>query len=164
MKKALRFRSEDGRFGVDLAPRQVAAMLKHTKRAGRQETGGVLVGYYNDAHDCAHVTCISPPPKGSSSSETRFERGSDGVARWLQRLWRSPKSVYYLGEWHFHPGVFPDPSAQDCAQMMAIARRESAHCPEPILLILGGDPSREWHICACVFPEGRRMITLTPVR
>ncbi len=160
MKEGLRFRSEDGRFGLTLEPRHVRALLRLAQRAGRQETGGVLAGYYSDALDCAHVTRVSPPPRDSKAGGARFERGTAGLRQWLQRLWTGPRMAYYLGEWHFHPHASPEPSAQDCAQMFALAENEIARCPEPILLIIGGDPHGEWQVRALVFLRGRQQVRL----
>lgn len=161
MKSGLSFRSEDGRFRLELESRHVRALLRLAGRAGRRETGGVLVGHYNEELDCAHVTCVSPPPRGSSATGTRFERGAVGLGPWLQRLWTARRSAYYLGEWHFHPHASPEPSAQDCAQMKTLARRESVRCPEPILVVLGGDPHGEWDVRACVFPLGQDLVRLS---
>jgi hypothetical protein len=70
-------------------------------------------------------------------------RGIKGLHSWLQRLWKEGGG-YYLGEWHFHPFAAPTPSHQDVLQMKRIANTESYQCAEPILLIIGGDPSGIW--------------------
>jgi hypothetical protein len=56
-----------------------------------------------------------------------------------------------LGEWHFHPYATPSASADDERQMLTIADDPRYHCPEPILLIMGGDPSGAWTMAAYVF-------------
>ena len=74
-----------------------------------------------------------------------------GLQRSVNKLWKSRS--FYLGEWHFHPFAAPDPSGSDISQMCEIARAESCKCPEPVLVILGGDPAGEWQIRAFAFPQ-----------
>ena len=62
---------------------------------------------------------------------------------WLSRLW-SQHGEYYLGEWHYHPHGAPKPSSIDVDGMKSIAESEQYSCPEPILLIVGGNPHGEW--------------------
>jgi hypothetical protein len=47
--------------------------------------------------------------------------------------------------------------------MAEIAETESCRCPEPILLILGGDPDGVWDIRAFVFRRGHAHVELFPV-
>jgi hypothetical protein len=54
------------------------------------------------------------------------------------------RKEHYLGEWHFHPFAAPSPSSIDYSQMAEIAVSRSWRCPEPVLLIIGGDPRGEW--------------------
>ncbi|MDC0744812.1 Mov34/MPN/PAD-1 family protein [Polyangium mundeleinium] len=153
-------RSADHRFGLVLPPAQISALLSFAVKAGHKETGGVLVGRYNEAYDCAHVTRVSGPPRGSRASESSFVRGAGGVTRWLERLWNAGRGAYYLGEWHFHPFAPPTASWDDRMQMADIARSGEYRCPEPLLVILGGDPRRSWDVHAYVFPGGSACVAL----
>jgi hypothetical protein len=83
-----------------------------------------------------------------------------GVERWLAKLWSAPQRTYYLGEWHFHPYASPEASATDAAQMRTIATSAGYRCPEPLLLVLGGDPNGDWKLRAYVFPAGSTMVTM----
>jgi integrative and conjugative element protein (TIGR02256 family) len=160
MKPTLTFRSSDGRFGLLLDEHRVEELLRFTRRAARRETGGVLVGYYENTLDRACVTQVSPPPRGSHASGWTFERGAAGLREWLASLWNAPRRRYYLGEWHFHPRASPEASGQDRAQMMAFAASREYACPEPVLLILGGDPRDAWDVRAYVFSVRERCIEL----
>ncbi len=55
-----------------------------------------------------------------------------------------------MGEWHFHPQASPAPSSRDSIQMRDIARMLQYHCPEPILLMVGGGPFI-WRISSYVY-------------
>jgi len=144
------FVSDDGRFQLRLPARHVAQMLAFCRGSAGRETGGILVGHYAPTLDCAVVTGVSGPPADSRASRTRFVRGVRGLKQWLRSLWNGPRH-YYLGEWHFHPGAAPVPSAADRDQMREIAASPTYHCPEPLLVILGGDPDGDWTISAHVF-------------
>lgn len=144
------FRSEDGRFGLDVAEKQVAEMLGLCQRSSPRETGGILLGHYSEAHDCALVTSVTGAPADSRSGRTWFDRGVQGLQDKIDRLWRHRK-YYYLGEWHFHPFAAPRLSPTDLQQVQEIAESEQYHCPEPVLLIIGNDPPRKWLASAYVF-------------
>lgn len=112
-----------------------------------------MVGYYSRNLDCAVVIGISEAPPNSRAGATWFERGTRGLQNRLNRLW-VVKGQYYLGEWHFHPYAWPSPSSFDIEQMERIANSTLYRCPEPVLLIIGGDPAVEWHARAFVFCRG----------
>jgi integrative and conjugative element protein (TIGR02256 family) len=150
------FRSPDKRFGVLISEAELAKAVKQCGKAGRKETGGILVGRYTETHDFAVVTSASDAPRDSRAGGTWFSRGVAGLQRWLNGLWKS--KAFYLGEWHFHPFALASPSGDDLAEMRSIATTESYHCPEPILMIVGGDPKKDWHVRVFVFlaSEGPR--------
>jgi integrative and conjugative element protein (TIGR02256 family) len=155
------YRSKDKRFGVSLPETELERMLGSCKKAKGKETGGVVVGSYSANHDYALVKTVSKAPKDSKAGHAWFSRGVRGLQRWLDKLWKSKS--FYLGEWHFHPFAAPDPSRSDMSQMFEIAEADSCKCPEPILLILGGDPEGAWAIRAFVFRRGHSHVELFPV-
>ena len=152
------FRSEDNRFGLRVPNSIVQKILDCCRHAEVFETGGILGGYYNPEHDCAVVSAISTEPSDSRRGRSWFERGVNGLQRWLNGLWR--RQQYYLGEWHFHPGGTSAPSNVDLSQMQRIASTKSYHCPEPVLLIIGGDPWGVWTARSMVCVAGGKTIEL----
>lgn len=133
------FRSADSMFEVRLGRDALEQMFDLCRRANRLETGGVLIGRYSSDHRIAHVDAATGPGSDSQAGPTWLVRGVRGLQSLLDSLW-SQKRGYYIGEWHFHPGAMPNPSRRDVAQMRSIAKSERYHCPEPLLVILGGDP------------------------
>jgi integrative and conjugative element protein (TIGR02256 family) len=137
----LKFRSTDGRFGLQIDSAHLTSILGFCKLSVRVETGGILVGFYSQDHNNAIVTAVIGAPADSIFGRNWFYRGVRGLQCYLERLWIG-KRHYYLGEWHFHPGGKPTPSRIDIGQMTEIARTPKYRCPEPVLLIIGMDPEK----------------------
>jgi integrative and conjugative element protein (TIGR02256 family) len=156
---ALEFRSADARFRVHVPGATVQRILHLCRSSGSLETGGILVGGYSATLDCARVGAASGPPRDSVRGHSSFQRGTKGLQAWLERRWASRRD-HYLGEWHFHPHAAPVPSSTDLQQLGRIARTADYRCPEPILLIVGGDPAGKWLISAHVVPNGQAAIPL----
>jgi hypothetical protein len=102
--EGLEFWSMDHRFGVKISLADVNRLILACTRSYPNETGGVLIGFYNDVLDCATITEIIFETPDSKKGKTWFFRGIKGIQDKLYRLW-SIQRMYYLGEWHFHPGA-----------------------------------------------------------
>lgn len=152
MIDGLTFRSGDGRFGLTMSASQVRTLLHHCTAGLPNETGGILAGHYTARREMAHVRAVLPAPVDSLIGRTTFERGTTGTRAWLDRLWRE-RGLYYLGEWHSHPYASADPSPRDRQTMRNRSLVQAYACPEPLLLIVGGDPRGEWWAAAWVFPQ-----------
>lgn len=148
--------SRDRRFGLSVKGSLLSEGLKECALSGFQETGGILVGYYTPEHDCAIVTTLSGPPEDSIRKSFFFKRGTQGIQRYILRLWREKKH-FYLGEWHYHPKGVSVPSHLDIEQMRTLSKDKKLNCPEPILLIFGGNPIDVWTANAFVFPVNKNI-------
>jgi proteasome lid subunit RPN8/RPN11 len=146
--------SEDAPDGgsIWLSSVAIAAMIDAATKAGRCETGGILIGRYGAEGWSADIVEATPKPKGSLAGWFWFQRSKHGLARLLEERWS--KGFYYLGEWHYHPGASPTPSGPDIRAMKKVARDEAYNCPSPILVILGGGPKTQWSISATLFRSG----------
>ena len=104
------------------------------------ETGGVLLGTYTSTYRLATVYLAAPPPPDSRHGLSEFVRGSQGVSELL--LWAGQQllPLYYLGEWHTHPGDSPQASKIDVKQMNAFASSCLYGASTPVLVIAGGHP------------------------
>ena len=147
--------SPDGRFRVQVGCRQIEVILAMCRESGDLETGGVLVGRYNEAHDTAIVTQVWGPTGDSVRRRTNFWRGTQGLQQQLDALWKARE--YYLGEWHYHPGGAGQPSIGDKRQMVRIATSPDYNTPEPVLIVVGGSG---WEVAAHVFPRDSAAIGL----
>ena len=135
---------------IQLGSEQLDVMVKFCATSGRKETGGILVGKYDRDQKRACISIVSDAPDDSHRGQSTFFRGtrSSGLAESAVEQ----KQGYYLGEWHYHPFALHRGQAQlTWKQMQNVEEDSGHHCPEPIMLILGGDPKGSWTIRAFVF-------------
>lgn len=156
------FVSKDSKFKVIVTQAALEQLQNFCINSAAQETGGVLVGKYIDDQITGKITHVSQAPSDSKNGTTWFIRGLKGLQEWVDSFWKSGKG-YYLGEWHFHPFNSANPSNQDISEMKRISKNKSVNCPEPILLILGGDPSKDWHLSITII-SANRVISLPEIK
>lgn len=118
--------------------KNIESLVRFITTAGKKETGGIIIGRYSPGHQEAVITELTDKPKDSLSGFFSFLRGKSGLKKLLEKKWET--NEYYLGEWHFHPGAAPNPSPQDYRTMRKIMRKKKYKCPEPIMIIIGGNP------------------------
>lgn len=150
----MRFLSADGTTAVSIDNGAAADILEHCRKAGRAETGGILIGRYSELGDRAVVIEASGPPRDSRRFAFAFWRGIVGLRTLLADRWRKTRH-HYLGEWHFHPFSSAEPSERHLTQMAAFAADADYRCPRPVLIVIGGDPANEYGVEAVVLQDGR---------
>ncbi|MFF2911147.1 Mov34/MPN/PAD-1 family protein [Paenibacillus sp. NPDC057934] len=148
----------DFAYTVLLENELINQMLNFCRAKMPLETGGILVGEYSKNALSARIMYISGPPQDSKHRTHEFYRGTHNLESLLSDFWE--KGLFYLGEWHFHPKASPNPSLVDRKQMRKISNGNNYNCPEPILLILGGDPNEKWHISCSIFSNKHGWIEL----
>lgn len=148
----------EGRFQVLLEESALTRAQTLARASGRNETGGVLIGRYEDGGAVAVVDEVTGSPRGSIFSSVTFQRAAGNLRALLVRRWSSKR--HYLGEWHFHPGHAPDPSERDKSTMAKIAADKRYSCREPLLLIIGQNPAREPRLSLHVFSLGEPVVLL----
>jgi integrative and conjugative element protein (TIGR02256 family) len=134
-------------------------ILKLCMEAGNAETGGILVGHYTEKHDWAIVTDVSGAPKDSKRARASFIRGVRGLQKWFNHIWGSNRH-YYLGEWHYHPFASPEASSVDAHQLKEHSENAPLRCPEPVMIIVGGNPNGSWEARAYVHPRGEDLCAM----
>lgn len=154
------FISEDQKLTVELNISVEDQIRYYSKFANGKETGGILIGKYSDDLSKAIISLASGAPPDSTAGRTWFARGVKGLRKLLDKCHKTAGS-YYLGEWHYHPFASPQPSGHDIKQMIAIARDTKYNCPEPIMIILGGNPeSHDYLLYVCIFLRSATIIKL----
>lgn len=156
--KDVTFSSEDAPYTVVLSSSTIEQMISECLKAGVNETGGILIGSYSEDSSTAMIVEATTRPADSLSGRATFQRGVRGLKSLLHTRWNT--GLYYVGEWHFHPGGSPQPSGDDLMSMASIAATPSYQCLEPIMIILGGDPTGSYSLSASVFPRGDAPIRL----
>lgn len=132
------YESADGVYGVKISDRDMQHIYELCIKSSPYETGGILLGRYSDDQKWAEVMVVTGAPAGSRHDLHSFTRSGKGIVSLLKESWKSHQ--YYLGEWHYHPNASPQPSGLDLKTMFKLSETERLHCPEPVLLIIGGGP------------------------
>lgn len=156
--KDVTFSSEGTLYTVVLSTSTIEKMVSECIKAGVNETGGILIGSYSDDSLTAMIVEATTRPADSLAGRTTFQRGVKGLRSLLHTRWK--KGLYYVGEWHFHPGGSSEPSGDDFRSMTSIAANPDYQCLEPVMIILGGDPAGSYSLSASVFPRGYAPIRL----
>ncbi len=146
------FQDESQIFNINLYEDAYKHMLCYCTKSNPYETGGVLIGNYSSNHATANILQITPPPRCSTHKKYSFHRSSTGLKEFLDSMW--DQGQYYLGEWHYHPNASAVPSHTDLKQMLSLSNNTKLKCPEPILIIIGGN-SKDWKISTSIFSDGR---------
>jgi integrative and conjugative element protein (TIGR02256 family) len=109
------------------------------------ETGGVLLGYFDQTLGSVYIADALPAPADSKGGESEFSRGVEGLqARVEEANRRTGKVVGYIGEWHSHPrGVAPIASTLDIRLMvhLALVLHQDGL---PALMLIVGDETEQW--------------------
>ncbi len=152
------FSSEGALYTVILSSLTIEHMVSECLKAGMYETGGILIGSYSEDSSTATIVEATARPTDSLAGRTTFQRGVRGLRSLLHARWKT--GLYYVGEWHFHPGGTAEPSGDDLISMTNIAATPGYQCLEPVMIILGGDPTGSYNLSASVFPRGGATIKL----
>lgn len=97
------------------------------------ETGGLLVGRYSDSHDSVTIIKSLVPTK-MESNRTSYYRSVEGMEDEWRKL--AEEGLYYVGEWHSHPGGSTMFSSCDESALRALQGDEGIIIRKPVMLIL----------------------------
>lgn len=159
--KDVTFSSESALYTVVISSSTIEQMVSECLKSGVNETGGILIGSYSEDNSTAMIVEATTRPADSLAGRMTFQRGIRGLRPLLHVRWKI--GLYYVGEWHFHPGGSTEPSGDDFRSMTSIAANPDYQCLEPVMIILGGDPAGSYSLSASVFPRGDAPIRLREV-
>ncbi|ELT50860.1 Mov34/MPN/PAD-1 family protein [Brucella sp. ZJ1_1] len=134
-KIVVTFQAESATVEVRLTDAALRLIETEALASANKETGGILIGRYENDGNVAVVTAATERPADSLAGRAWFQRGISGLTAKLRARWT--QGEYYLGEWHSHPGGAPDPSSNDVREMRSISIDPSYRCPKPIMVIAG---------------------------
>ena len=147
------FESTNKNFGVKISGQLLRHLHDLCEKSYPYETGGILIGRYSENLKWAKIVAATGAPNDSKRSFCSFIRSSQGVSSLLKRMCK--KRQYYLGEWHYHPNASPQPSKLDIETMLKLSKSEELRCPEPILLIVGGNSENWYHYVGVHLKNGQ---------
>ncbi len=112
-----------GELGLYIDEGAVQQLRQWRQQGFPNETGGVLLGYYDFNIKAVVVVAGLPAPSDSKASPAFFERGIAGLAEAVKDASeRTAGMVRYIGEWHSHPpGHSASPSRDDFVQLVHLA-------------------------------------------
>lgn len=102
-------------------------------RFGMTETGGVLMGYVED--ETIFVEKASDPGPKALHENVNFQADPDYTDMFIDMEYANSNGKNrYLGEWHTHPQIVPEPSELDLISLAEIAETSDDFA---LLLIIG---------------------------
>ncbi len=97
------------------------------------ETGGVLMGYVKD--ETVHVIKASDGGPDAIHEDVYFRADPNYIDMFIDVEYaNSGGKLRYLGEWHTHSQIIPEPSPKDLNSLYEIAESADDFC---LLLIIG---------------------------
>jgi integrative and conjugative element protein (TIGR02256 family) len=111
------------------------------------ETGGVLLGYFDQKLQSIFVVDILSAPLDSAADPSGFVRGVQGLEEQIKIAQaRTANIVSYIGEWHSHPpGISTQPSEYDIKLLSYLAEILNRDGLPGVMLIVG-DNQETWSI------------------
>ncbi len=111
------------------------------------ETGGVLVGYFDFNVGTLFIAAALPPPPDSVSTPKSFVRGTEGLEERLDEIARRTANIVtYIGEWHSHPtGHSARPSGEDVVQLTTLAVKMAEEGLSAVQIIVAEHEMRVLH-------------------
>jgi proteasome lid subunit RPN8/RPN11 len=151
----IRFKSIDNKFFVEFTDLILNDIHLECIKSENKETGGILIGKYSEDRSNAIISNITGPPNDSKQGKNNFEIGVMGLNKILDDNW--DLGYRCIGDWHFHPNFSPRPSRVDDIQMKKFANDKLLNCPEPILLIIGGNQDSGWDLSVHVYTKDSKI-------
>jgi proteasome lid subunit RPN8/RPN11 len=124
----------------DVAARDITAELSRIARtrSNKIETGGLIFGEIDDAHQVIWIDSVSGPPPDSVASESQFLCGTAGTKELNEfKSSASGNSSRFIGIWHTHPVSLGRPSHDDLAAMAKLLHLQEFPPRQVVMLILG---------------------------
>jgi integrative and conjugative element protein (TIGR02256 family) len=118
----------------------VSTMRELRRKAGRNETGGVLVGTFDLVRNVVHVVAALPAPPDSKQAPTYFIRGKHDLKPRIEALAAgSAGRLHYIGEWHSHPGAVPARPSNDDEGVFAHLETHLGSVGSPYVMAICGE-------------------------
>lgn len=92
----------------------IKIMMKYCQKKGMNESGGILLGKARNDYSEFIITDVSEPCIKDKSGKFYFIRNKEKAQIIINKKWKQTNGeINYLGEWHTHPELIPNPSFID---------------------------------------------------
>ena len=123
---------------IKILPSLMERLYVQRKEKLPNETGGVLVGSYDFAHNICYIVDAIDSPSDSQEYPSAYIRGSNGL---YEKICETEKitvgNLTYIGEWHSHPTDSTSPSNDDRKLLCAIAEYTFTQSSPGCMMIIG---------------------------
>ncbi len=110
---------------------------------GDSETGGLLLGQFDDACRVTWVSEATGPPDGSAASPLSVVINTPAAREHVRERSRETGGLTsFVGLWHTHPHGSASPSDPDTQAMKKLLAESREHSPRILLMVLGLPDSR----------------------
>lgn len=138
-------KANDQRHGFEVLTSRTAqkGILAEIRRIGRTrskkvETGGLIFGHIDEAHNRIFVDSVTGPPPDSEASEEKFLCGISGTREiGAAKSSKSGGSSRFIGIWHTHPISRGQPSTDDLCAMAELLHFQEFPPRHVVMLIVG---------------------------
>jgi len=146
--------TDDGESTLRLSSQALDLASRHAAEAVPLETGGILVGWWEDRAAVLHDFLLVPDRKAGHYQYLRSHRAAEAVLReYLDGC--EDTRVGYIGEWHTHPAPQP-PSTIDRAALAAIVSRSRA--PAALVVLMVGNDAMVTPAALIAHPHRARFV------
>lgn len=123
---------------VKVLPSLIEKLYWQRKEKLPNETGGVLVGSYDFAHNICYIVDAIASPSDSLEYPNAYIRGSNGLYEKICEIENTTiDNLTYIGEWHSHPTDSTFPSCDDKKLLQAIAEYTFSQGSPGCMVIVG---------------------------
>lgn len=143
---------------LELSREARSDILKISEASPDVETGGILIGHICSDRTAIVLKATGPGAKAERSAQG-FSRDVDFVQQELERAAEElAEKGGYLGEWHSHLCVDPEPSAVDVESLFGIseAQNYATRCPVMVIAGLDTQTGKVGKLCSWAFQLGGR--------
>jgi proteasome lid subunit RPN8/RPN11 len=117
--------------------RQFVAEMAAAGVSPASETGGLLLGQFDDACRVAWVSTVTGPPDGSLTSPVLLQLNAPNARTSVEQQTEQSRGLLsFAGFWHTHPGGPAYPSELDRQTMSYLLDQDPGYAPHLVLMII----------------------------
>ena len=107
---------------IKISSSLITQMYDQRRNKLPNETGGVLIGAHDYAHNICYIVDTIDSPSDSEEYPNAYVRGHNGLLKQIEQLEEiTIGNLTYVGEWHSHPTASTQPSKYDLMLLKSIS-------------------------------------------